>query len=286
MLKRDPANVEAYRLLADTWDSAGRPKEAEQTYRQALNLRPGYWPLYQNQATFTPATNNTTWPRRHPTTAIGLASESPSLYSNPPAMYFRIGRWADAGKAFEKSLEIRPTPLGYANLGTVRFYEGNYVDAAKQCETATRLQPANPINWGNLGDALWQLPAEKQRARAAFEKASDLAKQQLAINEDNPVLRKNYALYLAKLGQNADAFREARRAIAQSPSNAGVHFYAARVDAGRRRRRCSLRRPQTESVSGAERPRNSGRSRISMSLSPIPAINKSAQSKKYVDFRS
>ena len=134
------------------------------------------------------------------------------------------------------------------------------MDAAKQCETATRLQPANPINWGNLGDALWQLPAEKQRARAAFEKASDLAKQQLAINEDNPVLRKNYALYLAKLGQNADAFREARRAIAQSPSNAGVHFYAARVYAvagdadaafAALRRSLSLGQSARESLAGA-----------------------------------
>ena len=30
-------------------------------------------------------------------------------------------------------------------------------------DTATRLQPANPINWGNLGDALWQMPAAYER---------------------------------------------------------------------------------------------------------------------------
>ena len=108
VLKRDPANVEAYRLLADTWDSAGRPKEAEQTYRQALNLRPGYWPLYQNLGDFYSRHQQYDLAEEALTTAIGLASESPSLYSNLGAMYFRIGRWADAGKAFEKSLEIRP----------------------------------------------------------------------------------------------------------------------------------------------------------------------------------
>jgi len=229
VLKMDPANVEAFRLLADTWDSARNPKQAEKIYLQALKLRPGYWPLYENLGDFYSRHQQYDLAEKTFLTGIGLASETPSLYYNLGAMYFRMSRWADAGKAFEKSLAIKPTPLGYANLCTVRFYLGSYEDAAKQCEAATRLQPANPINWGNLGDALWQLPAEKQRARGAFEKAADLAQQQLAIKEDNPTLRKNYALYLAKLGQNAAAFREARRAVAQAPSDAGGHFYAARV---------------------------------------------------------
>ena len=229
VLKDDPANVEAYRLLADTWDSAGHPKEAEEIYRKALNLRPGYWPLYENLGDFYSRHQQFELAAQALTAGIALNSEAPSLYNNLGAMYFRMSRWPDAGKAFEKSLAIKPTALGYANLGTVRFYEGNYAEAARQCEAATRLQPANPTNWGNLGDSLWQLPGEKQRARAAFERAADLAKQQLALKEDNPSVRKTYALYLAKLGQSADAYREARRAIAQAPSDGSVQFYAARV---------------------------------------------------------
>ena len=229
VLKDDPANVEAYRLLADTWDSAGHPKEAEDTYRKALDLRPGYWPLYENLGDFYSRHQQYDLAEKALTTGIALNSEAPSLYYNLGAMYFRMGRWADAGRAFEKSLAIKPTPLGYANLGTVRFYEGNYAEAAKQCEAATRLQPANPTNWGNLGDSLWQVPGEKQRAQAAFQKAADLAKQQLAIKEDNPALRKTYALYLAKLGQKDEACGEARRSIEQAPSDGSVRFYAARV---------------------------------------------------------
>ena len=229
VLKEDSGNIEAYRLLADTWDSSGHPKEAEEVYRKALNLRPGYWPLYENLGDFYSRHGQYDQAEKALTTAIALNSEAPSLYSNLGATYFRMGRWADAGKAFEKSLAIKPTALGYANLGTVRFYEGNYAEAAKQCEAATRLQPANPTNWGNLGDSLWQIPAEKLRAHAAFQKAADLARQQLAIKEENPALRKTYALYLAKLGQKDEAYRQARRAIEQAPSDGGVRFYAARV---------------------------------------------------------
>jgi Flp pilus assembly protein TadD len=140
-----------------------------------------------------------------------------------------MNRWADAGTAFEKSLAITPTAIGYSNLGTVRFYEGNYADAAKQCEAATRLQPANPINWGNLGDSLWQLSGQREQAKAAFEKAASLAAQQLAIKPDNPGLRKLYAVYLAKLGQKEPALAETGRARVQAPNDRSVAFNAARV---------------------------------------------------------
>jgi len=229
VLKSDPANVEAYRFLADTWDSAGRLKEAEDTYRSALRLRPGYWPLYESLGNFYSSHQQYSLAEQALSTGISLAPDVPSLYYNLGAMYFRMDRWADAGKAFEKSLAVKPTAFGYANLGTVRFFEGNYAEAAKQCEAATRLQPANPINWGNLGDSLWQLTGERVRARAAFETAVSLAGRQLAINPDNPKLRKLYALYLAKLGRSEAAVAEVRRAQAQAPNDGSVHFYAARV---------------------------------------------------------
>jgi tetratricopeptide (TPR) repeat protein/TolB-like protein len=229
IVKAEPANVEAYRFLADTWDSEGRQKEAEETYKQALNIRPGYWPTYETLGNFYSIHQQYSLAEQVLLKGIGLASENPSLYYNLGANYFRQGKWAEAGSAFEKSLAIKPTPFGYANLGTVRFFEGNYAEAARQCETATRLQPANPINWGNLGDALWQLDGQRERAGEAFDKAASLAKQQLAINPKNPRLRKNYALYLAKLGRPHDAEAEVRRAMEQAPSDGSVEFYAARV---------------------------------------------------------
>jgi tetratricopeptide (TPR) repeat protein/TolB-like protein len=229
VLKSDPANVEAYRFLADAWDSAGNMKEAEATYRHALSLRPGYWPLYDSLGNFYANHQQYSQAEQAFSTGISLAPDVPTLYYNLGALYFRMGRWPDAGRAFEKSLAVKPTALGYANLGTVRFFEGNYAEAAKQCEAATRLQPANPINWGNLGDSLWQLRGGKERAQAAFEKAASLASQQLAINADNPRLRKLYALYLAKLGRSAEAVAEVRRAQAQAPNDGSVDFYAARA---------------------------------------------------------
>jgi tetratricopeptide (TPR) repeat protein len=231
VVKADPSNVDGYRYMAEAWDRAGEPKQAEATYREALRLRPGYWPLYESLGNFYSSHKQYQLAEQTFSTGIGLASQSPSLYFNLGANYFRMGRWADAGAAFEKSLAITPNALAYANLGTVRFYEGNYAEAAKQCEAATRLQPANAVNWGNLGDSLWQISGERDRARAAFQKAADLSARQLSINPDNPRLRKLYALYLVKLGRSDQALAEIRHALAQAPDDGSVEYYAARVHA-------------------------------------------------------
>lgn len=229
VLKSQPANVEASRFLADTWDSAGHPKDAEETYRKALRLRPGYWPLYESLGNFYSTHRQYELAEQTMSAGIGLNPDVASLYYNLGANYFRMSRWAEAGASFEKSIAVKPTPLGYANLGTVRFYQGNYAEAARQCEAATRLQPANPVNWGNLGDALWQLPGQRKPAQAAFEKAATLAAQQLAIRPDNPGLRKLYAVYLAKLDRGTDARAEAAHAVSQAPNDGAVAFFVARA---------------------------------------------------------
>jgi tetratricopeptide (TPR) repeat protein len=110
----------------------------------------------------------------------------------------------------------------------VRFFDGKYEEAVRQFEQATQLQPSNPINWGNLGDALWQLPGKRDRAREAFAKADVLVSEQLNLDPISS-LRKFRAVYLIKLGRNAEALAEIRRAIERQPKDAEVQFFAARV---------------------------------------------------------
>jgi predicted Zn-dependent protease len=111
----------------------------------------------------------------------------------------------------------------------VRFFQGNYQEAAKQTQLAIKLQPANAQNWGNLGDALWQIPGQREEAQKAFEQAALLASRTLGLNPSRYVLRKSYALYLAKLNRNQEAVAEIERAIVQAPDDMDVQFYAARI---------------------------------------------------------
>lgn len=229
LVKSEPGNVDAFKFLAEEYALAGRPKEAEETYLAAIRLRPGYWPLHQGLGNFYMGERQYAKAGEAFETAIALAPQVAGIPSDMGAMYYRMGKWPEAAAAFEKSIAIKPNAVAYANLGAVLFYQGRYEEAARRTETATELQPANATNWGNLGDARWQLPGGREKARAAFRKAADLAAGQLALNPGNFQIRKTYALYLAKLGRAEEAQQEAGKAMAQAPNDGGVHFYAARA---------------------------------------------------------
>lgn len=229
LLRTDSNNVETLDKLAETLKAAGNNDEAQEAYQTAIRLRPGYWPAYNTMAIFYMDQHDYQKAEQAFLTGIGLAPEIPSLHSNLGALYFNLSRWDDAAREFQESLTLKPYAPGYSNLGTVLFFEGKYAEAVRQFEKATDLQPSNPLNWGNLGDSRWQLPGERDHAREAFTKAVVLASQQLLLNPTDANLRRNYALYLAKLGQSKAATREIEAAISQAPKDMYVRFYAARV---------------------------------------------------------
>ena len=229
LLRQEPGNMEAWQLLSQALVSAKRPDEAETTLREAIRQRPGYWPLQNTLGVLCLDRQEYAQAEQAFAAAAVLAPEVPVIAANRGALYFRMSRWPEAALSFEKSLAIAPSALAHANLGAVRFFQGNYEEAAKEAEASTKLLPANPLNWGNLGDALWQLPKRRAAAKEAFGKAATLAGEQLAINPGNVRLRKSYALFLAKSGLRVEAEKQIQMAVSQAPKDMNVYFYAARV---------------------------------------------------------
>jgi tetratricopeptide (TPR) repeat protein/TolB-like protein len=229
ILQAEPGNVEVWEMLADTLKVAGRNAEAEDAYQTAVRLRPGYWPAYNRLGAFYMDRLEYAKAEQAFLAGIRVSPEIPTLHSNLGALYFNLSRWNDAEHEFRESLKPKPYAPGFSNLGTVLFFEGKYDEAARQFEDATKLQPSNHIWWGNLGDARWQIAAERARALEAFQKASLLASQQLLLNPANAGVRRSYALYLAKLGRSEEARTEIEAAIRQAPEDMNVRFYAARV---------------------------------------------------------
>ncbi len=229
LLKIAPNNDDAYRLLATSLDASGQPQEAEKTYQEAVRLRPLYWPGYNFLGHFYATHHRYAEAEKAYLTGIGIAPDVASLYMNLGALYFNANRQDEAVKAYQNSNRITPNGFAYANLCTIHFFQGRYQEAEQDAERAVQLQPANALNWGNLGDAAWQIPAHRRRALEAFSKAASLANTQLALNPTNVQLRKSLALYLAKLGRSKEAIREIRTSLAQAPSDMYVQLYAARV---------------------------------------------------------
>jgi serine/threonine protein kinase/tetratricopeptide (TPR) repeat protein len=228
-LQAEPNNVEVWDMLADTLKAAGKNAEAEETYQTAVRLRPGYWPAYNKMGAFYLSRQEYAKAEQAFLAAIRISPENPSPHANLGAMYFNLSRWKEAERELGEFVRLNPYAPGYSNLGTVLFFEGRYDEAARQFEKATKLQSANHIWWGNLGDARWQIAGQRDRAREAFQEAYLQASKRLLLNPGDVQAHKSIALYLAKLGRSKEARSEIEAAIKQAPEDVNVRFYAARV---------------------------------------------------------
>jgi len=226
-LDLDHNSDETLRSLAAAYQKLGKPSAAEDAYRRAVSLRPNYWGVYSafgwfyyNQARYSEAAEMFK-------KSIQLAPLYYYGYSNLGAMYSQLGQYQEAVEALEQSIALRPTLEAYANLGTVYFYVRRYSDSAGSLQQALKIDPKDWQNWGNLGDALFQIPARRAEARSAYQKAIELAKPRLEVNPRDASTLAFTADYYAMLDEEPQARERLARALESAPTDAEVLFRAA-----------------------------------------------------------
>ena len=204
----DPSDAGAHRGLGAIDKTAGRPGEASVHFAKALASDPTDWELMwllgeieHQSAKYEAALS---WYTR----AAAVAPDSPVPYRLAGAAHHMLGDYAAAAAAFQKSISLLPTAAGYTNLGTALFFQGHYRESVPAFERAVELQPSNPLQWGNLGDAYRFVPGNAAKAADAYSRAIQLLREQLARNPDVPVNRSRLALYLAKAGDTTAALAE------------------------------------------------------------------------------
>jgi serine/threonine-protein kinase len=236
-LELDPVNVEAVRHLAGSLQALGRPGDAEAAYRRAVALRPDYWAGYNALGSFYFAAGRLEEAERAYRSLIQVTPESYRGHLNLGAVYFRWGKYGEAEKMFRRSLELKPTDLAFSNLGTIYFYQGRYREALPMMKKATETGRGgrNAVIWGNLGETYVQ-NGDAEKARQAYERALELAEQQVAINARHPDLIASSALYAALLGRIGPALERIAEARRIAPGRTGVLLKAVRIyeRAGRR----------------------------------------------------
>jgi len=203
--KLEPTNDAAYSGLARAYEQLGKPQEAENTFRKAINLRPSYWAGYNRLGIFYLENARYAEASDMFSQVIALAPDSFAGYSNLGASYVYRGQYAQAIPALERSGEIRPTAEASSNLGTAYFQLHQYSQSARTFERAVNLAAANYEIWGNLADAYYWSPGEREKAKAAYHKALDLAFSSLAVNPRDATLLGFIADYYAMSGECGQA---------------------------------------------------------------------------------
>jgi serine/threonine-protein kinase len=159
--------------------------------------------------------------------AARLSPDNPVPWSNLGGAQHMLGRFADAASSLQKSLEIAPNATVYSNLGTAYFFQGLYPQAVSAFEKAVELSPNNGTMWRNLADAYRPMPGREAESREAYARASQLLRDQLEGRSDDPALRSELAVCLARLGRTKDALKEVATVEASKPPEPGTVYSLA-----------------------------------------------------------
>ncbi len=235
-LQLEPGNSEALRGLAGTFRAAGNVGSAEAIYKRAVERSPDYWGGYNDLGAFYSAIGRYREAEDFFRKMAVLVPDSYSAYRNLGGVLYQLGQVDEAIAMSMKSLQLRPSPEAYSNLGTIEFSRSRYVESAKYFEKAVELNPSRHVLWGNLGDACSMVSELRARALQAYRQALQLAGREVLLNPRDADLHASMATYLQGLGEHGRAVSEVEQARALAPDTLDYLFLAALVyeAAGRR----------------------------------------------------
>jgi serine/threonine-protein kinase len=222
----EPTNDDFYRELAHTQQFFSKA-EAEETFKQAITLRPHYWANYNLLGIYYHEQSRYDDAVRMFQQVIALAPDCLYGYSNLGAAYIKMGRYSDAIPVLEKATMIRPTAVAYSNLGVAYYGGRRFLESAQTFEQAASLADKNHVIWGNLGDAYYWAPGKRSQAASAYDHAIPLAKEQLKVNPRDAGVLAQLATYYSMKGDNEAALMTIQSALAIAPEDAEVRYKTA-----------------------------------------------------------
>lgn len=207
----DPAlRSDALLGLARAHAALGQTVEAEDAYRQAQALLPGYWRVHSDIGHFYLSLQRYDKAIEAYRTALQLGGTIPQVYNNLGTAFFYLGRLEEAEAAYETSLRRSPTHAALGNLGTIKFMLGKPGEAADRYREALALEPDNYLMVGNLADALLAARADADEVRRHYANAAAKADDYLQRKPGAIDAQAERAWYWANLGRLDEAARMAR----------------------------------------------------------------------------
>lgn len=228
LITRNPGDADGQIGLGRTLESAGRFEEAEASYRAAVRAEPTYWGGYSNLGAFLMGRGRAAEAVEAFRKATEITPSSANAYSNYGAALQLSGDLEGSAAAYRRSLAIEPSPAAYSNVGTAFYILRDFAEAAASYERAAALSGHDHVYWGNLGDALWQIPERRGEAGGHFRRAIGLAERELAASKGgDAVLLAQLAYYYGRVGDTRRSGEYLQRAVAMQDRSPYFAYYAA-----------------------------------------------------------
>jgi predicted O-linked N-acetylglucosamine transferase (SPINDLY family) len=189
---------------------AGRLEEAEQIYRQILQIDPGQADALHLLGLVVSQRGDDVRAIEYIEQAIRSNEQQASFHSNLARAMYRQGRFADSIVACQRALQLQPDDAStLINLGAALKKQGRVAEAIAAYERARQLRPDFPEVHNNLGNAL-RTEGRVAEAILCYERA-------LQLRPDYPDAHNNLGVALKDLGRLPEAIACYERAVRLRP---------------------------------------------------------------------
>jgi eukaryotic-like serine/threonine-protein kinase len=202
----EPMNDEATLGLARA-EARTDPTAAENTYKEAIVLRPRYWATLTWLGNFYREHGRYADAARQYTAAIALTPDNARAYYVLCGLYGSIGRYDEAITACSTSASLVPSASAYMNWGNTLAALRRFGEAVEKFDEARRIGPESYRLVGNTARALY-FTGRRQQALVLYARAITLVTQALTVNPRDVDARISLAAYYAKSGDRAKAIAE------------------------------------------------------------------------------
>ena len=224
-----PGNVDAYIELGELRVAQKRADEAEALFHRGVDLKRNYWKAHEALASFYYGNEQYQKAVESYEVVTSLAPDVASGFAGKGAAYAMLGRMDKASLAYERSLDLKPSRQAFTNIGLSYYYAGSFEDAARMQQQALEYAPDDHRVWGRLAESYRFVPGREAESRSAYERAAELAGDNLQINDSDWRTRGLFATYLSQVDRVAEALQQAQRATLESQQSPEALYYLALV---------------------------------------------------------
>ena len=200
----------AYRNMGDAYIRLKKYKEAIEVLQKVLELTKPEALIYEALGFCYDRLHNNGQARFYYRKASHITPEDSKLFYKIACTYFNEGQWESAAKQLETALKIQRHQLEYNLLmGECKMQLGFYKDAIQYFSAIVTTRPKNKKGWEALVRCLYK--AEY------FEEAKDQVTAALKISNGQPIFLYYLSAILFALGKTKEAILQLEHAMAKSP---------------------------------------------------------------------
>ncbi len=226
-LAANARSAEANIGLGKTLLELNRVSEAEASLQRAIELDPSYWAGFKEMGNFLFASGRFSEAADYYGNFATRSEDNATAFNNLGAAYYLAGDFSEAARAWDQSLELRPTRSAYSNTGTMYFYLGDYATAVDRFARAASYAPRDHRLWGNLADAYYYTDGMRHVAEVIYREAIGFAEERARVNPADMETIAILCHFYARIGENDLARENCETALASAGDDMYVQYYTA-----------------------------------------------------------